>query len=65
MTQFKAFCNTLHIQNVTNKIDIKLYRHLRNKIKKTFHSKWKNILLSLEHDKNGHPSVEIDESSII
>ena len=65
MVQIKEFCATLDIQNITNKIVIKLFRLLRNKIKIAYHTKWRNSPLALETADNGHHSVEIDKSSII
>ena len=63
--QVKEFCKALHIANISNKLIIKLYRILRAKIKRSFHSIWSHNLLALEPAEDGHPSIEIDESSII
>lgn len=61
----KEFCATLGLHHITNKLVIKLFRILRNKIKIAFHAKWRNSPLGLEPAENGHPSVEINISSII
>ena len=61
----KEFCKALKIPNASNKVIIKLYRILRGKIKRSFHSNWTHNLLALEPTEDGHPSIEIDESSII
>lgn len=59
------FCKVLKITNVSNKLIIKFYRKLRNKIGKTFHLIWKRSPMALEPIDQGYPTVEIYETSIV
>jgi len=59
------FCKVLKIHNVSNKLIIKFYRKLRNKIKKSFYLMWQRSPMALEPTDQGYPAVEIDETSII
>ena len=59
------FCKIMNIENVSNKQIIKLYRLLRNIIKKNYHLMWIREPLALEPAEQGYPCVEIDETSVI
>lgn len=64
LARVKELCKVLKINKISNKMIIKLYRLLKNKIKKPFHLMWERDPLALEPAEQGYPCIEIDENSI-
>ena len=52
------FCKIMKIENISNKVIIKLYRLLRNIIKKNYHLMWIREPLALEPAEEGYRHQE-------
>ena len=63
--EMERFCNIMGQPKPNNNTIIKIFRILRNYIKKFYHNYWKKNLLGLEPAEEGLPRIEIDESEVI
>ena len=59
------FSEHLKINNTSQNVIIKIFREIRQKIKKYYHTLWSHTELGLEPAENGKARIEIDESELI
>ena len=65
LLEINEICIKINKPSTSIKIICKLFKHLREKLRKKFHEHWKLNPLGAEPSNKGVPRVEIDESEII
>ena len=63
--EMERFCYIIEQPKPNNCTIIKIFRILRNNIKKYYHNYWNNNLLGMEPAEEGLPRIEIDEREVI
>ena len=59
------FSDIMKIQNISQKLIIKIFRQLRQLIKLYYHKYWVHNPLGIEPAENSNSHIEIDESKVI